>query len=658
MKNLSLAKRIKKIFSIIIVTVLLVTTIIQIITINNQLNEEKEMQLSLNSQTALAGFSGWLENYITLAGTITDEIITNEYYLNPDILLTFDKYLEKRMQNFPEILNLYLGTDEGSFYAPSGLPSPDYDPRKRGWYIDAVKENGLIVTDPYIDASFGGLTITVAKPLIDNSNELRGVLGLDIAIDRLSTIINDLSQENETSLFLLNGNNEIIVHENEQFNPTQDSATLINDIGDYSSLVEIKEGEMANTKNHDGKSTASLYNRVPNTNWVLLANYPNEIKTKSILSVIMTSLAVCIVSIIISGWIIIKFTKKYIFPIELGIDALSGLKTGDLKIDTSHIPANSTEISTLKENITDISNTLQRYIHEITNILKAYSEGDFTQTSKEDFSGEFKPIKTSLSDISIKLRMLLAEASNSANEVNQGANEIATSAQSLSQSNLEQSEFLKNFRENTHNITDNIKGSISQINLSHELGKKMKIKVEEGQEIASETVLAMKDITESTQQISQIITIIDEIANQTSLLALNASIESARVGEAGKGFTVVANEIRDLARRSSDTVKEIQSIIQTNLDRVTLGEEKVNLTSKALEEIKLATIENDNVSIKILENTKMQSTTLEQVSESTNLLSVGIETNSKISEENVAISKELTTQIETLKNQLAQFKIE
>ncbi|ONI38248.1 hypothetical protein AN639_08115 [Candidatus Epulonipiscium fishelsonii] len=658
MEKVSLAKRIKKIFSAIIIVVLLITAIIQIVTTNEQLDKEAETQLTLTSQIAIAGFNGWLENYITLCNTVVDELRTNEYHLNPDKLATLDKYFGLRIKTFPEVLNLYMGTEEGVFYAPTGLPSPDYDPRQRGWYIDAVNAGKLIITDPYIDASFGGLTITIAKPVMDNNNKLIGVLGLDITIDKLSAIINNLSKGHEIMLFLLNGNYEVIVHEYEQFNPTQTFVASINDIGDYASLDTVKEGEITTTKDHEEKSMASLYSPVTNTNWILMANYPNELKTMGVMGVVAISLVVCIVAILVSWLIIIRFTKKYIFPIEAGVNALSGLKQGDLQIDTSHIPSNSLEISILKDSIEAISSILHSYIYEITDVLKAYSEGDFTQVPTKDFIGEFKSIKSSLIDISIKLKKLLKDTSNSADEVDQGATEILDSAKTLSKSNLGQSNLLEDFKINTQHITENIKGSMDQIDLSYELGKKMKLKAEEGKEIANHTVLAMKDITESTTQISQVITIIDDIASQTNLLALNASIESARVGEAGKGFAVVANEIRDLARRSSETVKEIQDIIQTNLDKVTLGEQKVNLTSQALDEIKEATVENDNVAIKVLENTKMQSATLEKITDIANLLEKGVGLNSEISDKNVTISEDLLTQIETLKNQLAQFKVE
>ncbi len=198
---------------------------------------------------------------------------------------------------------------------------------------------------------------------------------------------------------------------------------------------------------------------------------------------------------------------------------------------------------------------------------------------------------------------------------------------------------------------------MEEVNSNYEIGRVMQQRAAECQQIASETIDAMQKITESTEEISQIINIIDSIAAQTNLLALNAAIESARAGESGKGFAVVANEVRDLAAKSSETVKEIQDIITKNLETVRLGEAKVNMTSKSLEEILQATKENDEISERVKDNTVAQQELLNEIIAGTNKLSIEIETSSDISTENANISLELSTQIASLKEQVSKFVI-
>lgn len=168
----------------------------------------------------------------------------------------------------------------------------------------------------------------------------------------------------------------------------------------------------------------------------------------------------------------------------------------------------------------------------------------------------------------------------------------------------------------------------------------------------------MDDINDSSQNIGNIIKVIDEIAFQTNVLALNASVEAARAGEHGKGFAVVASEVRNLSIRTTDAVKQTSSLIEASGKNVKIGIEVANRVSEALDEIKASMKAVETRVEAVGKASEQQTQNIHEINSGISIIANVVHTNSATSEETAAASQELFNQAEILKRQTNQFKLQ
>ena len=167
----------------------------------------------------------------------------------------------------------------------------------------------------------------------------------------------------------------------------------------------------------------------------------------------------------------------------------------------------------------------------------------------------------------------------------------------------------------------------------------------------------MGDIESSSQQISQIVGVIDEIAFQTNLLALNAGVEAARAGEAGRGFAVVASEVRALAQRSAPAAKEIKTLIATSRSQVENGVTLVGRTGMALKAIAARVHDISGIMAEITASTREQSTALDEVNVAVTQMDQVTQQNAAMVEESTAASQNLTHEASQLVDLVSRFEL-
>lgn len=168
---------------------------------------------------------------------------------------------------------------------------------------------------------------------------------------------------------------------------------------------------------------------------------------------------------------------------------------------------------------------------------------------------------------------------------------------------------------------------------------------------------AMFEINKTSTSISQIIKVIDEIAFQTNLLALNAAIEASSAGQHGKGFSVVADEVRNLASRSANAAKETATLIETSIQKVDIGTKMAKETAKALEEIVVGIEKTAAIVAKIAKDSNEQALGISQINQGIEQVSQVVQTNSATAQQSAAASEELYNQAELLKQLISKFKV-
>ncbi len=339
----------------------------------------------------------------------------------------------------------------------------------------------------------------------------------------------------------------------------------------------------------------------------------------------------------------------------------------------------------LVEGVNELLQTVVEPMEESTQVLSTMATGDLTIRMTGDYKGDFLLLKNSINKVAESLNNLLFQVQNTVKTTAQSSLDITNTSESLAAATQEQSaqsdEVASAVEQMSRTVTENAMSAGKTAEVAYKNGEVAR----EGGEVVKQTILKMRDIAnvvktsaenieklgESSTQIGEIISVIDDIADQTNLLALNAAIEAARAGEQGRGFAVVADEVRKLAERTSEATKQIAVMIKgiqhetaEAVKAMTKGNEEVSsgidFADKAgdsLEEILSSTTEVMNMVNQIAAASEEQSATSEQISKNVNSISkVTSESASRI--EKVAKSAEdlskLTNDLFSLMN---HFKI-
>ncbi len=206
-------------------------------------------------------------------------------------------------------------------------------------------------------------------------------------------------------------------------------------------------------------------------------------------------------------------------------------------------------------------------------------------------------------------------------------------------------------------ITDAVKTQIARAEDAGRISRNAKDDTEQSGHIMRETIAAMEAIKASSQQINQIIGVIDEIAFQTNLLALNAGVEAARAGESGKGFAVVAQEVRELAQRSSAAAKEIAGLLAKSTGEVATGVSLVEKAGTALNGIGAHVLAINGQIGEIMESTREEAQTLVEINSSVSQIDVMTQQNAAMVEETTAAIHRLASEAVEMDQRLGQFTL-
>ena len=331
------------------------------------------------------------------------------------------------------------------------------------------------------------------------------------------------------------------------------------------------------------------------------------------------------------------------------------ISKGNLGVEI-HIESHN-EIGDLAESLSCTAKALKNYIADISSKLEQIVKQDLTIQMSDNYMGDFLPIQESLSQIILFLNAVFLQIDQTSNEVHEGAVQVSNAAMTLAESSTEQNFAIQDISETMNLISQNAKTNEELCISANDITNHAKSYAVLGIDKMNQLVATMTHIDGTSQQISQILQTINEIADQTNLLALNARIEAARAGEAGKGFAVVANEVAKLADRCSQASKQSESMIIDTLEAVKKGDEEVSMTAKILKDTEYQIEVASNSMNQILLETNKQHLEIENVKKQVTNISDTIRMNSATAEQSAAASQQLTAQSDILRSLLQKMKL-
>jgi methyl-accepting chemotaxis protein len=287
--------------------------------------------------------------------------------------------------------------------------------------------------------------------------------------------------------------------------------------------------------------------------------------------------------------------------------------------------------------------------------LKRLANGDLTTRLDEGFTEDYRGVKDDFNATLDRLQSTIEAIAQANDEVSNAAAEIAAATTDLSQRTEEQAASLEETSASMEEISATVRQNAGNAQQANSLTQGTAQIADQGGQVVAEAVSAMARIEESSRKISDIISVIDEIARQTNLLALNAAVEAARAGEAGRGFAVVASEVRSLAQRSSQAAKDIKDLIVNSSSQVQEGVDLVNRAGSSLGEIVQSIRQVAGIVSDIANASAEQATGLEQVSKALVQMDEVTQQNSALVEQNAATAKTLEDQQSAMRERMSFF---
>lgn len=316
----------------------------------------------------------------------------------------------------------------------------------------------------------------------------------------------------------------------------------------------------------------------------------------------------------------------------------------------------SGSLALLKEAINQTLAQLSQTIHDIARVMQLQSQGDLSARVQVNCQGSLQQLKDSINSNADHLARTIRQVSVSASMVATAADEVSIGSMSLSDSVQEQAasmeETTATMTEINAAIRDNAQNSVRVDDLEHQLQKQS----ETAAQVMQQTIDAMREIQASSQQITEIVTLIDGIAFQTNLLALNAAVEAARAGEHGRGFAVVAGEVRALAQKSSNAAQEIRDLIAQSVSRVEQGTQLAKDSQQVLNEMNGSIDQVTSMIAQIASASANQATGVSEVNKALQLIDQVTQQNAALVEQTAAASQSLKEQAAVLDEHMNFFK--
>lgn len=513
---------------------------------------------------------------------------------------------------------------------------------------------------PY-EPSGGAVAAFVSTPVFDMNGQLAGVLAFQMPDGRISSIIGSYQGLGETGLTYLVGSDLRLRSGSERAGGIA-LFDQVPSVPQVSSGLEGNQAYFVDSIGIDGSRVVASSTVIDfmGQQWAVVAEQDhNEALTEitAMRDALVAELAVAAVAVALIGWLLARGFTGRLF--ELG-GAIERLTEKDFVSDVPQIDRQD-EMGQIAQNIDELKGKLnaaeladqklaeqraeqEKVVEELRVGLDALSNKNLTHRIETEFSDEYEALRSDFNGTVDKLSEAISLIIENADQLGTGSAEISQASDELSLRTENQAATLEETAAALDQLTSSVKASAAGAKKVEAIVVEANQSAAQSGTVVDHTVDAMGQIQSSSEQISQIIKVIEDIAFQTNLLALNAAVEAARAGDVGKGFAVVAAEVRGLAQRSSESAKEIKGLIDESADHVTNGVDLVGKTGDALKAIVDQVTNISSHITEIAEGAQSQSDGLDEIN-------LGVTQLDQVTQQNAAMAEEATAASHALQDE-------
>ena len=448
--------------------------------------------------------------------------------------------------------------------------------------------------------------------------------------------------------------------------------TLLNTSTTESGYLEILRriqedgGTQANTysyRDEAGVRQLVVYKYLRDRGWVFMVRdnaaevYASVTMVRVVVGILCALMAVVTILVTL---MILRREGRELMVVERAIGRLGDLDLSEDK-ELEAFYGRSDEIGMIAQTTHRVCGCLRQTIDDVGRILGEMADGNFAVDVTENESyyiGDFKVLSTSLQSIHANLVNVIRDISQVAGEVGASAVRVSTDAQALAQGTTEQAASVDGVVTNVSAITAQIQTSTVRCGSASALVAQATGYAAEADTKMEQLTAATRNIDQSSAQIGTIIKTIEDIAFQTNILALNAAVEAARAGSAGKGFSVVADEVRNLAAKSASAAQNTNELISRSIQSAKSGTESTDLAVSSMQDIDSCIQSIKTLMDEIAAASVQQSEMISLVETGIKEISAVVQDNSTAAEKSAAVSKELSQQARTLNSLISRFRIQ
>lgn len=517
-----------------------------------------------------------------------------------------------------------------------------------------MQETQNVVIDD-VDFSSGQLELAVGKPITDGEGQLIYYLVGCYKYEVLNDVLNSINISAHGEAFIVNADGKVMGYRDTQL--IEEQVDLVEYTGSEELEAKVVSGETGVMTIKQGKVAKQVsYVPVNGTNWYLVIMVPSSDFMGPAQDSIMAGIIMTGIMIVLAVLIIIGFSSKIRKSLKTVTSRIELLEKGDLNTPTDIVQTKD-ETQVLSVALNNTISGINGYISQLSKVLSSISEGNFDVSIEEEFEGDFIQIKDALEKIIVSLNTMLRSVQESSAEVLVTAKTVSESAAMVHNGSTEQSSSLMVLAEETKAIEENIRDVNDNAVRAGELMQKAKESLSVGDENMKNLLKAMEAINENAIEINKVNKLLEDIAQQTNILALNASVEASRAGEMGKGFAVVAAEVRSLAAQSTESAQHATEVISHSQSAIEYGVRFAKQAAESFEDIETISNEMSDITRSLGEAVAVQKESLETVTEQIGQINDFAQKNLDASFESTTASQKLNRQAEELQGVSERFQL-